>query len=64
MALKLAMTCGPYHRARKSNQWYGETGRIDLEIVINPDPGRFTKINGREFDVAEFYSGLYIADLH
>jgi 4,5-dihydroxyphthalate decarboxylase len=64
MALKLAMTCGPYDRAQSLINGTVKPDGIDLEVVINPDPGRDTKIDGREFDAAEFYSGLYIADLH
>jgi 4,5-dihydroxyphthalate decarboxylase len=64
MALRLAMTCGPYDRAQSLINGTVKPEGIDLEVVINPDPGRYTKIDGREFDVAEFYSGLYIADLH
>jgi 4,5-dihydroxyphthalate decarboxylase len=63
MALKLAMTCGPYDRARGLIEGTVKPEGIDLEVYINLDPGRHTEIDGREFDVAEFYSGLYIADL-
>src|SRR5947199_6025371 len=64
MALKLSMTCGPYDRARALIDGTVKPEGIDLEVYVNPDPGRQTKIDGREFDIAEFYSGLYIADLH
>ncbi|OLC70441.1 MAG: hypothetical protein AUH87_04575 [Deltaproteobacteria bacterium 13_1_40CM_4_54_4] len=64
MALKLSMTCGPYDRARALIDGTVKPEGIDLEVYVNPDPGRQTKIEGREFDIAEFYSGLYIADLH
>lgn len=64
MALKLSMTCGPYDRARALNDGTVKPEGIDLEVVINPDPGRHTQIYGKAFDAAEFYSGLYIADLH
>ncbi len=64
MALKLSMTCGPYDRARALIDGTIKPEGIDLEVVINLDPGRHTKIGDREFDAAEFYSGLYIADLH
>ncbi|HWO41195.1 MAG TPA: hypothetical protein VNO43_05275 [Candidatus Eisenbacteria bacterium] len=63
MALKLAMTCGPYDRARALIDGTVKPEGIDLDIWVNKDPGRHTRIDGREFDVAEFYSGLYIADL-
>lgn len=58
------MTCGPYDRARALIDGTVKPDGIDLEVVLNPDPGRHTQINGKEFDIAEFYSGLYIADLH
>ncbi len=63
MALKLTMTCGPYDRARALIDGTVKPEGIDLEVFVNPDPGRHTKIDGREFDIAEFYTGLYIADL-
>jgi 4,5-dihydroxyphthalate decarboxylase len=63
MALKLAMTCGPYDRARALIDGTVKPEGIDLEVLVNPDPGRHTAIDGKEFDIAEFYSGLYIADL-
>jgi hypothetical protein len=37
---------------------------IELEVYVNPDPGRHTNADGREFDVAEFYSGLYTTEYH
>jgi 4,5-dihydroxyphthalate decarboxylase len=63
MALKLTMTCGSYDRARALIDGTVKPEGIDLEVYVNKDPGRYTKIDGREFDIAEFYSGLYIADL-
>jgi 4,5-dihydroxyphthalate decarboxylase len=64
MALKLTMTCGPYDRARALIDGTVKADGIDLEVHVNPSPGRHTKIDGKEFDAAEFYSGTYIADLH
>ncbi len=64
MALKLTMTCGPYDRARALIDGTVKADGIDLEIHVNPSPGRHTKIDGKEFDAAEFYTGTYIADLH
>jgi 4,5-dihydroxyphthalate decarboxylase len=64
MGLKLTMTCGPYDRARPLIDGTVQAQGIDLEIFVNKNPGRHTKIDGKEFDIAEFYSGLYIADLH
>src|SRR5262249_43132164 len=64
MSLKLSMTCGPYDRAQALISGAVKPKDIDLEIYVNKDPGRDTKIEGKEFDIAEFYTGLYIADLH
>ena len=63
MSLKLTMSCGPYDRAQALIDGTVKPEGIDLEVYVNKDPGRHTKIDGREFDIAEFYSGLYIADL-
>ena len=64
MALKLSMTCGPYDRARALIDGTVKPEGIDLEVHVNKSPGRHTKIDGKEFDAAEFYTGTYIADLH
>ena len=64
MALKLTMTCGPYDRARALIDGTVKPEGIELEVHVNPSPGRHTKIDGKEFDAAEFYTGTYIADLH
>ena len=64
MALKLVMTCGHYDRAQALIDGTVKPEGIDLEVYVNEDPGRQTKIGDRECDIAEFYSGLYIADLH
>ena len=61
MSIKLTMTCGPYDRARALIDGTVKPEGIDLEVYVNKDPGRHTKIDGREFDIAEFYSGLYMA---
>ncbi len=63
MPIKLTMTCGLYDRAKALIDGTVKPEGIDLEVHVNKDPGRHTKIDGREFDIAEFYSGLYIADL-
>jgi 4,5-dihydroxyphthalate decarboxylase len=64
MALKLLMSCGPYDRAKALIDGTVKAEGVELEVYVNPDPGRHTASGGREFDVAEFYTGLYIADLH
>jgi 4,5-dihydroxyphthalate decarboxylase len=53
MSLKLTMTCGPYDRARALIDGTVEPEGIDLEVYVNKDPGRHTKIDAREFDIAE-----------
>jgi hypothetical protein len=37
---------------------------IDLEILVNRSPGRQTVVDGRACELAEYYTGTYIADLH
>jgi len=64
MALKLTMTCGPYDRAQALISGVVKPEGIELEVHVNPSPGRHTKIDGKEFEAAEFYTGTYIADLH
>src|SRR6476646_3796306 len=64
MALKLSMTCGPYDRSRAPIDGKVKPQGIDLEVHVNKSPGRHTKIEGKEFDAAEFYTGTYIADLY
>ena len=51
MALKLTMTCGPYDRARALIDGTVKPEGIDLEVYVNKDPGRHTKIDGEEFDI-------------
>lgn len=64
MALKLSMTCGPYDRAQALIQGTVKPEGIDLDVHVNADdPGRQTQSRQGKFDVVEFYTGLYIADL-
>ncbi len=64
MALKLTMTCGPYDRAEALINGSVEPEGIDLEVHVNSDdPGSRTEGRCGKFDVVEFYSGRYIADL-
>jgi len=58
------MTCGPYDRARALIDGTVKPEGIDLEIYVNKSPGRQTKIDGKQFDAAEYYTATYIADLH
>lgn len=57
------MTCGPYDRAQALIDGTVKPQGIDLEVHVNKSPGRHTRIDGKEFDAAEFYTGTYIADL-
>jgi 4,5-dihydroxyphthalate decarboxylase len=57
------MTCGPYDRARALIEGTVKPEGIDLEVLVNQSPGRHTAINGRACDIAEYYTGSYIADL-
>jgi len=57
------MTCGPYDRAQALIDGTVRPAGIDLEVCVSGSPGRHTAIDGREFDVVEFYTGTYIADL-
>lgn len=64
MALRLTMTCGPYDRARALIDGTVKPDGIDLEVHVNSnDPGRQMESRSGKFDIVEFYTGLYIADL-
>ena len=63
MGLKLTMTCGPYDRAQALIKGEVKPEGIDLDVRVADDPGRPRAVREGNFDVAEFYSGLYIADL-
>jgi 4,5-dihydroxyphthalate decarboxylase len=58
------MTCGPYDRARALITKQIKPEGINLETTVNSqDPG--SRLSGPDgpFDVAEFYTGRYLADL-
>jgi 4,5-dihydroxyphthalate decarboxylase len=62
--LKLTMTCGPYDRARALIDKRVQPAGIDLDITVNDKkPGSPTHRSQGQFDVAETYTGLYMADL-
>ncbi len=64
MPLKLTMTCGPYDRAQALIDGRVKPEGIDLDIDVNPqNPGRRIESPAGKFDIVEFYTGLYIADL-
>jgi 4,5-dihydroxyphthalate decarboxylase len=58
------MTCGPYDRAKALIEKRVTPEGIDLDIFVNAkDPGRRLKGPKGPFDVAEYYTGQYMADL-
>jgi 4,5-dihydroxyphthalate decarboxylase len=58
------MTCGPYDRARALIDKQVTPDGIELGITVNPrDPGSPAAASRGPFDVAEFYTGLYMADI-
>jgi 4,5-dihydroxyphthalate decarboxylase len=64
MALKLRMTCGLYDRTLPLIDGTVKPDGIDLEITVNSDDrSRQRAAREGEFDVAEFFAGIYIADL-
>lgn len=64
MALKLSMTCGPYDRARALIDGSVKPEGINLSISVNDDDVERQRQAVRgDFDVCEFFTGTYIADL-
>jgi 4,5-dihydroxyphthalate decarboxylase len=62
--LKLSMTCGPYDRVQALVDGRVAPRDIALDITLNrKSPGKSTGGPNGPFDVAEFYTGQYIADL-
>ena len=58
------MTCGPYDRARALIEKRVKPEGIDLDITVNAkNPGSLTRGPQGQFDVVEFYTGRYMADL-
>jgi 4,5-dihydroxyphthalate decarboxylase len=64
MTLKLTMTCGPYDRARALIDGTVKPKGIELAITVNADDVS-RQMQGAEgkFDVIEFFTSRYIADL-
>jgi 4,5-dihydroxyphthalate decarboxylase len=63
-ALRLTMTCGPYDRAQALIDRRVIPEGIDLEITVNADDVDRQRRSARgDFDIAEFFTGTYIADL-
>lgn len=64
MTLKLTMICGPYDRARALIDGRVKPEGIELDITVNAkDPGSKSHGPHGPFDAAEFYTGLYMADI-
>lgn len=64
MSLKLKMTCGPYDRAKPLIDGIVKPEGIDLEITVDSnDRRRQQAARDGKFDIAEFFTGIYIADL-
>jgi 4,5-dihydroxyphthalate decarboxylase len=64
MTLKLKMTCGPYDRSRALIDGSVKPDGIELDITVNADDvSRQAQGVRGMFDVMEFFTGRYIADL-
>ena len=62
--LKLSMSCGPYDRAQCLIDGSVRPEGIDLTVSVNDDDvDRQQRAARGEFDVVEFFTGTYIADL-
>lgn len=58
------MTCGPYDRAQALIEGTVEPRGIELEVTVNADDVSRQAQSARGlFDVSEFFTGAYIADL-
>lgn len=64
MALKLTMTCAEYDRSRPLIDGRVTPRDIDLDIHVNSDDrSRQRDIRDGKFDIGEFFTGIYMADL-
>ena len=64
MTLKLSMTCGPYDRARALIDGSVKPEGIEsFDITVNGDDVNVSQAARGDFDVCEFFTGTYIADL-
>lgn len=62
--LKLSMTCGPYDRAQALIDGTVRPQGIELDITVNDDDvSRQSQSARGMFDITEFFTGTYIADL-
>ena len=64
MGLKLTMTCALYDRSQPLIDGRVKPRDIELDVHVNSDD-RSRQRDGREgkFDIAEFFTGIYMADL-
>ena len=64
MTLQLTMTCGPYDRAKALIDGSVKPEGIELAVRVDDDDvGRQQRAARGEFDVCEFFTGAYIADV-
>ncbi|MBI4492061.1 MAG: hypothetical protein HY690_04640 [Chloroflexi bacterium] len=64
MSLQLSMTCGSYDRNQALLDGRVKPEGIDLYIHVNShDPSRQAQARAGKFDVCEFYTGIYLADV-
>lgn len=64
MPLKLSMTCAEYDRSRPLIDGIVKPRDIELEIHVNSDDrSRQRDIRAGKFDIGEFFTGIYMADL-
>jgi len=64
MALKLSMTCGLYDRTQPLIDGRVKARDLELDIHVNSDDRtRQHDARAGKFDIAEFFTGIYIADL-
>src|SRR5437867_7834942 len=64
MALKLSMTCALYDRSQPLIDGRIKPRDINLDIHVNSDDrGRQRDAREGKFDIAEFFTGIYLADL-
>src|SRR5215813_10990143 len=64
MALKLSMTCALYDRTQPLIDGRVRARDLELDIHVNSDDRtRQRDARAGKFDIAEFFTGIYIADL-
>src|SRR5574341_1406335 len=64
MSLKLTMTCAEYDRSRPLIDGLVKPCDIELDIHVNSDDrSRQRDVREGNFDIGEFFTGIYMADL-